>query len=197
MTCQASRAPKSHARSAGVARTQPQDRRRRVDLGAGALGVAALDAPRLVRADPDGQVAAVHLEVDRGVSRERALARRKGQRSGLLPAGTGRQRPEPGTEEAAGDQAEGRGHDEPAQEIETGPAQDQADPDPDEDERPEGPQAADLVAGQVPGTEGEGDRARQDQEDTPAKEPATDVHGATVPDAHPRGVQAFEPLDPP
>ena len=56
------------------------------------------------------------------------------------------------------------------------------DPDPDEDQRPQAPQPVDLLLAQVAGALQERDRAGQDQEDAPAKEATSDVHGTTVPD---------------
>ena len=54
--------------------------------------------------------------------------------------------------------------------------QDEPDADPDEDERPQAPQASDLVIGQVARSNGERDRPGEDQEDAPAQVAATHMH---------------------
>ena len=82
-----------------------------------------------------------------------------------------------GTEQATDHEAEGGRDDEPSDEIEARPGQDQADPDADEDQRPEVPEPADLIVGDVARADGERDGAGQDEEDAPAEEATSDMHG--------------------
>ena len=126
--------------------------------------------------DVHGHVTAVEAHVDRAGLRERAVAGRERRRVAGGPAGAGRERADPGAEQPADHQPDGRGDDEPADEGERRPAQDQAEADADEDQRPQAPQASDLVVGQVARSNGERDGPGEDQEDAPAQVPATHTH---------------------
>ena len=114
--------------------------------------------------------------------REGPLTGRERGRPPALAARARRERADPAAEQAADHQAERGGDDDPAEEVEARPAQDESDADPDEDERPERPQPADLVLAQVARANGQRHRAGQDQEDAPAEKSPPDVHGRTVPD---------------
>ena len=93
-----------------------------------------------------------------------------------LPQAPDDNAPTPAAEQAAYHQSGRRGHDDAPDEGESGAAQDEPDADADEDERPEAPQASDLVIGQVARSSGEWDHPGEDQEDPPAQVTTTYTH---------------------
>ena len=95
---------------------------------------------------------------------------RERRRAGIAPAGAGRHRADASAQQAADHQPERRRHDDSADEGESRPPQDEPDADADEDERPQAPEASDLVIRQVARSNGERDRPGEDQEDAPAQD---------------------------
>ncbi len=173
MICHASRWPNAQN---GVAVVVPAARREASSSVASICGPMPSASWPSTRQPSPGAAPSVTLPQSSSTSTEPpaggegALTGREGGRPRVLAAGARRQRADPAAQEAADHQAERRGDDEPAEEVEPGPAQDQADADADEDERPERPQPSDLVVGQVARANGERDRAGQDQEDAPAED---------------------------
>ena len=83
---------------------------------------------------------------------------------------------DPTGDEGSEDEAEGGRHDGAAQPGHRRPAQDEAEADADQDERPEPPQVTRDAGVRPPPLHGERDPAERDQEDAPVQEASIDAH---------------------
>ena len=149
----------------------------RLDLRTAAVRALAGHLPRVARPRRDGQVPTVRADVDRARLPENVPSRvGNGEVPVSLPQAPVDTVPMPVLSRPPTISPNVAATMSPPTKANRVRPQDQPDADADEDERPQAPEASDLVIRQVARSNGERDRPGEDQEDAPIQIAATHVH---------------------